>query len=97
MSTIEKINVLFKDGAAELAPITRKPTVNNLKHPREVLSNLLQAVKLLGGTDAKILITSGNTYQEAYAGITFIRPDTPLDAYDLSPYAIGCALRLSLG
>ena len=63
MSTIEKINVLFKDGAAELAPITRKPTVNNLKHPREVLSNLLQAVKLLGGTNAKVLITSGKTYQ----------------------------------
>ena len=41
---IKKVAALFKDGADELSPITRKPTDDNLEHLREVLRNLLQAV-----------------------------------------------------
>ena len=46
MSTIKEFTALLKNGAAELPPITRKPTNDNLKRLREVLRNLLQAVEL---------------------------------------------------
>ena len=58
MSTIKEVAELFKDGAAKLLPIARKPTDEDLKHLREIMGNLLQAVKLLGGTDAKGLVTT---------------------------------------
>ena len=53
MPTIKEVSALFKDRTAKLLPITGKPTYNDLKRLQEVLGNLLQAVKLLGGTNAE--------------------------------------------
>ena len=58
MSTIKKINVLFKDGAAELLHIVGKPIYDCLERLHKILINLLEAVKLTGGTDAEGLITT---------------------------------------
>ena len=82
MYTIEEVTYLFKDGAAELPPITGKPTNDTLKRLQEVLRNLLQAVEHPGGTDAKGLITSETTYQAAHTSATFNCLDRPLEAYD---------------
>ena len=84
MSTIEEFTVLFKDRAAELPPITGKLTDDNLKTPQEVLENLLQAVKLLGRTNAKGLITTEANYQATHAGATFENLNMPLKAYNPS-------------
>ena len=83
MSTIEEVTSLFKDRAAKLPPIIGKLTNEYIKHLRELLSNLLQAVKLPGCTDSKCLITIGIYYKSAHSRSTFDRLDMPLEVYDL--------------
>ena len=58
---IEEVVTIFKDGAAELLPISGKPTNDNLGPLRELLRKLLQAIKVPGGTDAEGLKTTTGT------------------------------------
>ena len=71
MSTTKEVASLFKEGADKLPPITGKPTNNDLKRMRELLSNLLQAVEVPGGTDSEGLITTKADYKAAHAGVNF--------------------------
>ena len=84
MSTIEEVTALFKDRESEMPPITGKPTNDDLGRLRYILSNLLQAVELPGGTNDKGIIITGANYQAAHAGATFDRLDMPLEAYNPS-------------
>ena len=65
-------------------PVTKETSKNNLKRLREVLSNLLKGVELLGGTNSKGLITTKDIYQAARAEDTFGRLNTLIGAYDPS-------------
>ena len=82
MSTIEDATALFKDGADELKPISRNPTNDNLKSLHKLLINLLQDIKLPGGTGAKGLITTKADYKTDRAGSTCGCIDKLLDSYD---------------
>ena len=82
MSTIEEITAIFKGWAAELPPIAGKPTNEDLKCLHELPKNLLQAVKLPGGTDAKGIITTKAEYKAAHTSSTFECRDTLLEAYN---------------
>ena len=82
MSTTKEVASLFKEGADKLPPITGKPTNNDLKRMRELLSNLLQAVEVPGGTDSEGLITTKADYKAAHASGNFYRLYKPLEAYD---------------
>ena len=84
MSMIKEVTALFKDGAAKLPPINGKTTDYELERLQEILRNLLEPVKLPGGTYAKGLITTKANYQAAHAGATFDRLDMPLETYDPS-------------
>ena len=54
----------------ELPPITVNPTNYDLKRLFEILSNLLQALKLPVGTYAEGLITTEANYKAEHAGVT---------------------------
>ena len=82
MSTIKYFTALFKDGANKLTPIAWKTTNEDLKLLRKLLINLLQDIKLPGGTGAKGLITTKADYKTDRAGSTYGCIDKSLDSYD---------------
>ena len=88
---IKDVTALFKDVVAKLPPITRKPTNNALKHLWEVLRNLLQAVKLPGGMDAKWFISSKTTYQAAHTGAIYDRLEQCVEAV-INSAGVGCLI-----
>ena len=79
MYLIEEATALLKDRADEILPISRNPTKKNLKRLHNLLGNLLQAVKLPEGTNAKGLITTKPDYKSAHVGRSFDRLETPLE------------------
>ena len=80
--TIEEFTILFKEGAAKFPSITEKPSNNNLERLQEVLTKLLQAAGLPGGTEASGIIINKVNCIAALSGVPFNFLDTPLEAYD---------------
>ena len=83
MHTIKEVTALFKDREEKLPSITGKPSDDNLERIQEVIRNLLQDVKLPGGTDDSDLIIAEDDYKEDPYGSLFECLDTSLKAYDL--------------